>query len=131
MILRRIILTLSGAAILASSAAVCVVALAFAFFAAVEPTLGRAGAAGAVAGVTALLAASAAAGLLLSGKAKRRPPPPSPVKRKALDRGLDFVRDQPVLAIAAALGTGLLAVRNPQYLGSVVRAFVDGNPPSR
>lgn len=130
MILRRVILALAGAAVLAASAAVCVVALAFALYAGVEPTLGRAGAAGTVAGATALLAALVAGGLLLASRGKRRKIVPQP-ERKVLDRGLDFVREKPVIAIAAALGAGLLAIRNPDYLGAVVRAFVDGKPPKR
>ena len=128
MILRRVILALAGAAILAASAAVCVVALAFALYAAVQPPLGRAGAAGVVAGATALLVAIVAAALLIASRGKRRKPPPLP-SRKALDRSLDFVRDQPVLTIIAAVGAGLLAVRNPEYLGSAVRAFFEGRPP--
>jgi len=114
---------------LAASAAVCVVALAFALYAAVEPRFGRAGAAGIVAGATALLVALVAVALLVASRGKRRKAVPA--GRKALDRGLDFVREQPVLTIAAALGTGLLAVRNPEYLGSVIRAFVEGKPPKR
>ena len=130
MILRRLILALAGAAVLAASAAVCVVALAFTLYAAVEPSVGRAGAAGAVAGATALLAGIVAAGLLFSSRNRRRTVAAAP-NRKVLDRGLDFLREKPVVAIAAALVASLLAVRNPEYLGSVVRAFVDGKPPKR
>ena len=128
MILRRVILALAGAAVLAASAAVCVVALAFGLYAWVEPTLGRAGAAGVVAGATALLVAAAAAALLIASRGKRRKVALVP-NRTALDRSLDFVRDQPVLAIIGAVGAGLLAVRNPEYLGSAVRAFFEGRPP--
>lgn len=128
MILRRVILALAGAAVLAASAAVCVVALAFALYAWVEPTLGRAGAAGVVAGATAFLVAIAAAALLIASRGKRRKVALVP-NRTALDRSLDFVRDQPVLAIIGAVGAGLLAVRNPEYLGSAVRAFFEGRPP--
>ncbi len=127
MILRRVILALAGAAVLAASAAVCVVALAFALYALVQPTLGAAGAAGVVAGATALLVAITAAALLIASRGQRKPPPIT--SRKALDKGLDFVRDQPVLAIIGVIGAGLLAVRNPEYLGSAVRAFFDGRPP--
>lgn len=128
MILRRVILALAGAAVLAASAAVCVVALAFALYAWVEPTLGRAGAAGVVAGATAFLVAIAAAALLIASRGKRRKVALVP-NRTALDRSLNFVRDQPVLAIIGAVGAGLLAVRNPEYLGSAVRAFFEGRPP--
>ena len=129
MILRRVILALAGAAVLAAGAAVSVVALAFALYALVEPTLGAAGAAGVVAGATALLVAITAAALLIASRGQRKPPAPV-TSRKALDRGLDFVRDQPVLAVIGVIGAGLLAVRNPEYLGSAVRAFFDGRPPN-
>ena len=35
------------------------------------------------------------------------------------------------LAGAAAIGAGLLAVRNPKYLGEVLRSFLDGRPPAK
>jgi hypothetical protein len=43
-----------------------------------------------------------------------------------VDRVVEFIRDKPVTTIAAAIATGLLAVRNPKYLGAAFRAFVEG-----
>jgi len=127
-IVRRIIFVLVGASILAASAAVCMVALAFALFAAVEPTVGRAGGAAIVAGTAALMVALVAIGFLLGSRGPR----PKPLSgKKALERGLDYVKENPYVVIAAAVGAGLLAVRNPEYVGSVFRAFIEGRPPKR
>src|SRR5665213_1285019 len=97
--LRRLFLTLAAAAAFATSASICVVALAFALYALVEPYVGRAGGAAIVAGAA------------VGGVA---------------ERVLRFVREKPVVAISAALGAGFLAVRNPRYLGAAVRAFFEG-----
>jgi len=127
-IIRRIIFALVGASILAASAAVCMVALAFALFAAVEPTVGRAGAAAVVAGTAAVMVALVAVGFLLGSRGKK---PPPPTGKKVLERSLDYVKENPYLVIAAAVGAGLLAVRNPEYVGSAIRAFIEGRPAKR
>lgn len=130
MIFRRLILALSAAAVLATAAGVCVVALAFALFAMVEPYVGRAGAGAVVAGSAALLAAIG--GLALAGAARvRRAKPVAAATGSILDRLLGFVREKPVTAVSAAAAAGLLAIINPRYLGSAVRAFVEGRPPPR
>ncbi len=130
---RRILLALAAAAAFAASAAVCVVALAFALYAGVEPYLGRAGASGVVAGTAALFILFLA--LMLSGAARARPKPKTgkgATAENLVERAMDFIRDKPVVAIAAAIGVGILAVRNPQYFGAAIRAFVEGRtPPSR
>ncbi len=124
---RRILLALVAAAAFAASAAVCVVALAFALYAGVEPYLGRAGASGVVAGTAALFILFLA--LMLSGAARARPKPKTgkgATAENLVERAMDFIRDKPVVAIAAAIGVGILAVRNPQYFGAAIRAFVEG-----
>lgn len=128
MILRRILLALAGITALAVSAGVIVVALAYALYALVKPAIGPAGGAAVVAGAAATLIALI--GVVLSTLA--RPP-----KRKAsepqtiIDRVVEFIRDKPVTAIAAAVAAGLLAVRNPKYLGAMIRAFVEGRETPR
>jgi hypothetical protein len=108
---------------LAVSAGVVVVALAYALFALVRPYVGPAGGAAIVALAAAILIALL--GLMLGAMA--RPP-----KRKVeepeslIDRVVEFVRARPVTAVAGALAAGLMAVRNPRYLGAVLRAFVEG-----
>jgi len=128
LILRRILIALSGITALAVSAGVIVVALAFALYALVEPYVGRAGGAAVVAGAAALLIGLI--GIMLANLGK-------PPKRKAVepetlvDRIVAFIRDRPVTAIAAAIAAGLMAVRNPKYLGAMIRAFVEGREPPK
>ena len=130
MIFSRLIMALAAAAAFATSAAVCVAALAFALYALVEPQVGRAGAAGTVAGATALLIALVGLAVILKARRKR--------EAAALTRGgnmverlLALVRDKPVMAVYAALGAGFMAIRNPKYLGAAIRAFLDGRAPRR
>ncbi|MGA0603693.1 hypothetical protein ACO2Q3_23500 [Caulobacter sp. KR2-114] len=114
---------------LAACAAVAVVALAFAEYALIETWLGRAGAAACVAGTAALLIGLAAVIVSAGGAAKK--PPPAPARSDAfLERAFDFVKEKPVVAVAAALAAGFLAVRNPGYLGAAVRSFLEGEPPT-
>ena len=122
--LRRLFLSLAGAAAFATSAAILMVALAFTLYALAEPYVGRAGAAACVAGAAALILALGALTLTLMGRAGR--PKPSAVTGKALDRVIAFLREKPVLSISAAIGAGLLSIRNPQYLGAALRSFLEG-----
>lgn len=130
MIFRRLIMALAAAAAFATSAAVCVAALAFALYALVEPLVGRAGAAGIVAGAAALLIALVAMGVTLQARRQRRL---AAVTRggNVMERLLAMVREKPVMAISAALGAGFMAIRNPKYLGAAIRAFLDGRAPRR
>lgn len=124
-ILGRVGVALAAAAILATSAAIFVVALAFALYALVRPALGPAGAAAAVAGAAALL-------ILLLGVAVALIPKAAPARVSAkgkdpVERIINFFRDTPITAIAAAAATGILAIRNPRYLGAAVRSFLEGD----
>ena len=110
-----------------AAAAVGVVALAFAFYAVLEPWLGRAGAAATLASTTAV--AMAVAGMIVAVAARPKRAPPTPQTAEGLiERALTFVKQRPVLSVSAALAAGLLAIRNPKYLGSALRAFVEGPP---
>jgi len=129
-IFRRLILALAGASAFAASAAVCVVALAFALYALVQPYVGRAGAAAIVAGSAALIVVLAA--LFVSAAARPKASRlAAGASTGAVERAFAFVRQKPVIAIAASIAAGILAVRNPRYLGSVIRAFVEGRAPPR
>jgi hypothetical protein len=122
-------LALAAATALAASAGVCVVALAFALYALVRPFVGPAGGAAIVAAAAAILIGVIGVVLGNTGRARRKKPTEP---QTVVDRITEFVRDKPVLAIAAGLAAGVLAVRNPRYLGAAVRAFVEGrNPPTR
>ena len=123
MIFRRLLFMLAGAMALAVSAGVFVVALAYGLFALVRPYVGSAGAAGIVAASAAVFIGLV--GLLLAMAA--RPPKPKPGEPQSIvDRAIDFVKRKPVTALGGAIAAGILAIRNPAYLGSVVRAFVEG-----
>jgi hypothetical protein len=127
-ILRRILFFLASATALAVSAGVVVVALAFALYALVKPYAGAAGASAVVAGAAAVLIGliGFVLGALASPRRRRGKLPES-----AIDRVMEFVRDKPVTSIAAAIAAGLMAVRNPRYLGEVIRSFVEGRQAPR
>lgn len=127
-LLRRVGLGLAAAAVIATSAAIIVAALAFALFALVRPQFGPAGAAATVAGAAAALLLIV--GLALTMAAGRsRPAPVVPRGRDPVERVVNFIKDKPVTAVAAAVAAGFLAIRNPGYLGAAVRSFLEGKPP--
>jgi len=125
-IFRRLLFLLAGATALAVSAGIVVVALAFALYALAEPYVGRAGAAGIVALAAAILIGVLGFVLAMAGRSRPRKAKPGEPPETITDRIFDFVRSKPVTAIAGAVAAGILAVRNPGYLGSLVRAFVEG-----
>lgn len=130
MIFRRVLLALMAAATFAAAAGVIVVALAFALYAVAEPSLGRAGAAATVALATAILIALAGLIMALVGRNKRSRALSS-LPGGILERAVAFVRQKPIVAASAAIGAGLMAARNPKYLGEALRAFLDGDPKAR
>jgi hypothetical protein len=122
-IVRRILFFLAGATALAVSAGVIVVALAYALFALVKPYVGAAGGGAVVAGAAALLIGVIGLALTMAARPrKRKPTEPQSVTQRITD----FIKDKPVVAIVGAVAAGLMAVRNPRYLGSVIRSFVEG-----
>jgi hypothetical protein len=125
-IFRRLLFLLAGAVALAVSAGIVVFALMFALYALVQPYVGRAGAAAIVALTAAILIGIIGFALTRQGRA----PPRKPGEGDTIvDRLFDFVRAKPVTTIAGAIAAGILAVRNPGYLGSLARAFVEGREP--
>jgi hypothetical protein len=131
--LRRALLGLVAAAALATSASVLVVALAFALYAVCEPLIGRAGAASAVAGAAALLIGllGLMIGMAARAKSARRSKLAANTVGGLIERVIDFAREKPLVAVSAAIGAGFMAVRNPTYLGSAIRAFLEGERPPR
>jgi hypothetical protein len=125
MIFRRIVLALCTASAFMAGTATSVVAAAFALYAIAEPRLGRAGSAAMVAGAMMVMMMIAGLVAALAGRARRRRPLPSDAA-SVLDRTLAFIRGKPVLTASAAIGVGLMAARNPKYLGEAIRAFLDG-----
>jgi uncharacterized PurR-regulated membrane protein YhhQ (DUF165 family) len=120
-VIRKILLSVVAVFAMSAAAATVVVAAAFALYALVEPSLGRAGAAGAVALAFAIL--MALIGLIVSMAAKggggRRKPEPTLTERLT-----EMARERPILAGGAALAAGLLALKNPQVIASIVSAFL-------
>ncbi|HTX47798.1 MAG TPA: hypothetical protein VME40_00285 [Caulobacteraceae bacterium] len=109
---------------LATAAGVIVVALACALYALVEPSLGPAGGAAVVAGAAALLIGLLGLVMAMAARLPRRRR--GRESESMVDRLVEFIRDKPVTTVAAAVATGLLAVRNPKYLGAAFRAFIEG-----
>jgi hypothetical protein len=129
-IFRRILLELMAVAAFSVAVGVIVVALAFALYAFIEPYLGRPGAAAVVALTTAVLVGFAGLIMALAGR-NERSRAASKLSGGILERAIAFVRQKPIMAASAAIGAGLMAARNPKYLGEAVRAFLDGDPKAR
>ena len=130
MIFRRILLELVAATMFSAAAGVIVVALAFALYALMEPYLGKAGAAATVALATAILTGLAGMIMAMVGRNKRSRLASS-LSGGVLERVIAFVRQKPIVAASAAIGAGLMATRNPKYLGEALRAFLEGDPKVR
>ena len=118
-------MAVAAAAAIAAAAAVGVFSAFFALYALVEPHLGAPGAAAVVAASAAILVALA--GLMAARKAdgdKRNMAAAAP-DATMVDTILSLVRERPLLASGAAVAAGLYALRNPQLIAAVLRAFVD------
>lgn len=118
-------MAVAAAAAIAAAAAVGVFSAFFALYALVEPHLGAPGAAAVVAASAAILVALA--GLIAARKAdgdKRSMAAAAP-DATMVDTILSLVRERPLLASGAAVAAGLYALRNPQLIAAVLRAFVD------
>ncbi len=124
MILRRLILLAIVLAGLAVSAGVVVVGLTYAAYALLEPRLGAAGASAVMVGVVAVILGGAAGALFVLSRPKKVvvAPRPSPVAG-IVETLSDVVRERPIVVLLAAIGAGVLAIRNPRYLASALRAF--------
>ncbi len=124
MIFRRVLFAVMALSAFGAGAGVIVVALAFALYALLEPHLGRAGAAAVMA--AGLAFTMMLAGLAVSSVGRKRPLKAAPLPLGLLERVIAFVQEKPIVAASAAIGAGFMAVRNPKYLGEVLRAFFEG-----
>ena len=123
--MERTLMAVAAAAAIAAAAAVGVFSAFFALYALVVPHLGAPGAAAVVAASAAILVALA--GLIAARKAdgdKRNMAAAAP-DATMVDTILSLVRERPLLASGAAVAAGLYALRNPQLIAAVLRAFVD------
>jgi hypothetical protein len=128
-IFRRILFLLAGATMLSVSAGVIVIALAYALFALVKPYWGPAGASASVAGAAALLIGLIGLTFALMGRRPRKKKSAEP--ESVTERVVEFVKSKPITSIAGAIAAGVLAIRNPSYLGAASRSFVDGRAAPR
>ena len=119
--IKKVLLSIVAVFAMGAAAATVVVAAAFALYAWLETMLGRPGAAAVVALVFALLAALIGLCVGMAAKGKRRRPPPEP---SITDRLGDILRDKPILAAGGALAAGLIALKNPQVVASIISAVL-------
>ncbi|HYD45830.1 MAG TPA: hypothetical protein VEA79_11265 [Phenylobacterium sp.] len=122
MIFKTALRSLSAAALLATAAAIALVAGAIALGALLCQYVGLPGAAAIVALIAAVIAAIA--GLLLKPKAAVRKLADQPNQDDLLGRAMDLARKRPVLAATATLALGVFAVRNPKLVGALVSAMI-------
>ena len=86
-----------------------------------EVSLGRPGAAAAVALAFALIAALIGFGVAMAAKGRVRRPPPEPSMAERISQ---MARERPILAAGGALAAGLIALKNPQVIASIVGAVL-------
>lgn len=131
--MERTLMALAAAAAIAAAAAVGVFSAFFALYALVEPQLGAPGAAAVVSASAAVLVALA--GMIAARKVdsdKRRNTAQATPDATLVDTILSLVRERPLLASGAAVAAGIYALRNPQLIAAVLRAFMDKpSPPKR
>ena len=111
---------LIGLVALATGVAVAVIALAVALYFALEPPLGRAGAAAVVALAFIVVLLLIAILVAVGGKAGRR----EEEDHGLIERLLSVAREKPLLAVGAAIAAGILAVRNPALIATILAALV-------
>jgi len=128
-ILRKIIIAVVGAAMLAAAAGVMVVAGALALYGVLRPYVGGPGAAAIIVLAAGLLMLGV--GLLLESRLLRGGQPkagPPEDDQDLLTRLMALAMDRPLIAGGALIGAVFLAIRNPALMGVVVKAFLDPKP---
>lgn len=128
--MERTLMALAAGAAVAAAAAVGVFSAFFALFAFIEPMVGTASAAAIISGASALVVAIA--GLVAARRAEgdRKAAAAAP-DASLIEVIMGVVRDRPLLAAGAAVAAGIYALRNPQLVAAVVRAFMDKPPHDR
>ena len=126
MIVGRTIAAVTAAVALATATMLCVAAAACALFWVLEPVVGRAGSAALLSGLLALIVAIS---VLIAVSRPSRPARASPETGQTdfgfIDRIIGMAKDRPLLSLGAALAAGLIAVRNPALVATIVAAFMD------
>jgi hypothetical protein len=131
LIVGRTIAAVTAAVALATATMLCVVAAACALFWVLEPLVGGAGAAALLAGVLALIVAIAV--LIAVSRTGHHPQHQQahsgPTDFAFVDRIIEMAKDRPILSAGAALAAGLIAIRNPALVATIVAAFMDRPKP--
>jgi hypothetical protein len=126
-LLRKVILALVAASMLAMSAAVLVVGAAFALYAVLQPRLGSPGAASVVAVSAAVLMALTAVALerwILRAPARK----PGERDETLMARLIAMAQQRPIMATGAFIGAAAMAIRNPALISFGLKAFLDPKP---
>jgi hypothetical protein len=125
--LQRLVIGLCAAFAAATAASVLVIALAFALYAFLEVRFGAplAGCGVALAAFLPIALAAVIMGRLARSKPRRMK------TGEVIDSLIDLVREQPLEAIASALAAGFMAVRNPGYIGELLRGFFEAGRKGR
>jgi hypothetical protein len=124
-LLRKLILGLVAAAMMAVSAAVLVVGAAFALYDLLKEYIGAAGAAGVVALGAACVMAGAALFLergVLRAPAKQKP---SESDQTMVTKLIVMAQQRPIVATGALIGVAAMAIRNPALISIAIKAFLD------
>jgi hypothetical protein len=122
LILRKALSLIVAISAMATAAAVCVIAAAFALYALLRDQLTPAGAAA----VVALLAAALAAIIALAALLKARGRPPTREEDGLVGRLIELARERPIIAAGAAAAAGLVILRNPALLTTAITAAMAG-----
>lgn len=119
----RALRILAAAAAIVVAAGIGVVAVALAIYAGALPFVGPAWAAAIVAAV---MAAVAVGGVMAFRPPKSQRRDSEDLDASLLEKMIDLAREHPVLAMGAAVGAGIYAVRNPRLAAAIVAAFMAG-----
>jgi hypothetical protein len=114
-------------AALCAAVTVAVIAASLALFWALVPSLGEAGSAAIVAGLFALIVAVAVLIIVgTSGKSHHHQAHHEPhADFDIVGKVFEMAREKPLWAAGAAVAAGLLAIRNPALVATIVAAFMD------
>lgn len=129
MIRKTLIQTLTTATIVAISAGVSLVAAAFGLFVLLRSLWGEAIACAIVAGLFALVALVVAFVASKPALPAKRPLQAPPETSPILATLMAVVRDKPLVSAAVAAAAGIIAVRNPQMISSLIAAFLQESEP--
>jgi Na+/melibiose symporter-like transporter len=119
-IFRKLLTMMAAVAAIAAAAVVCVIALAFALYAALRDLIGPAWASAAVAGAALVIALILA--FVLTRKA--HPKPVRGDEQNLTSRLVDLARERPLVAAGAMAAAVAVVVRNPRILTAIATAAI-------